>query len=209
MREPSSSEGHEAERDPRDPSDLIARAGRGDHVALQELMLRYLPSIRAYVRLNVNDFLRARESCSDVVQSVCEDVLRNIDRFEYRGSNSFRNWLYTAVLNKVRMHERHFRAQKRSAAREHPGLADAAVSELSGAYMSLCRPSHNAAQREELERVESAFARLPEKYREVLSKSRIVGLSHAEIAAASGSTPGAVAKMLNRAIVRLTEELDR
>ena len=71
----------------------------------------------------------------------------------------------------------------------------------------MCTPSREAIAREQLGRVEQAFESLPDDYRRVITLSRIVGLSHAEIAEVLGRTPGAVKTLLNRAVVRLTSLL--
>ena len=63
---------------------------------MESLIARHLPSLRAFVRLRVNSFLRARESESDVVQSVCCEILQHMQGFEYQGEARFRNWLYGA-----------------------------------------------------------------------------------------------------------------
>ena len=52
---------------------LLARARAGDAGALHTLLVRHEPLLRTYVRLHADPMLRARESCSDMVQSVCCD----------------------------------------------------------------------------------------------------------------------------------------
>ena len=46
--------------------------------------------------------LRAKESASDLVQSVCREVLGRLDRFQHGGEAGFRHWLYATALRKVR-----------------------------------------------------------------------------------------------------------
>ena len=58
--------------------------------------------------------------------------------------------------------------------------------------------------REDLERIERAFAELPEDYREVILLSRLVGLSHREIAEDWGRKEGAIRVLLHRALARLS-----
>ena len=60
---------------------------------LEAALARLLPRLRAFVRLNVDAALRAKESCSDLVSSVCREVLENKDRVEYRGDEALRAWL--------------------------------------------------------------------------------------------------------------------
>jgi RNA polymerase sigma-70 factor (ECF subfamily) len=60
-----------------------------------------------------------------------------------------------------------------------------------------------AIRAEDMQQLEAAFARLPEDYRQVLVSSRILGLSHGEIAEEMGRSEGAVRVLLHRALVRL------
>ena len=50
----------------------------------------------------------------------------------------------------------------------------------------------------------TAFAQLPEDYREVITLSRVVGLSHGQIASQLGKSEGAVRVLLHRALARLS-----
>lgn len=186
--------------------ELIRRAQEGDPAALERLLELHLPSLRAFVRLNISALLRSREASCDLVQSVCRDLLRDLPVLDYRGEKSFRSWMYTAVLKKVRAHERRELAEKRNPAREV--RQDTGCAELVDVYASVRTPSQCAIHNEELDRIDRAFERMPEDYRRVITLSRIAGLSHQEIAAEMARTPGAVKTLLNRAIVRLTRELD-
>jgi RNA polymerase sigma factor (sigma-70 family) len=183
---------------------MIAAAQIGDEIAIGSLLERHLPMLRGFVRLQIGAFLRARESESDVVQSVCLEVLRRGERLEFRGEAAFRSWLYHAVLLKVRDHERHWRAQKRT-----PGgggeVRDDQV--LAAVYHSLS-PSRQAIAREDLQRVEAAFARLPEHYARALVLQHIVGLEISAIAAELERTVAATEVLLRRAQVRLAREVD-
>jgi RNA polymerase sigma factor (sigma-70 family) len=57
--------------------------------------------------------------------------------------------------------------------------------------------------------MERAFDLLSDDHREVITLSRIVGLSHAEIAAELGRSEGAVRVLLSRALVAYVDALDR
>src|SRR5262245_53550631 len=84
----------------------------------EDLLQKNLPAIRALVRLRSSAPLRAHESVSDLVQSTCREALRHAERLEYRGEGSFREWLATIALNKLRERERFLRAAKRDVRRE-------------------------------------------------------------------------------------------
>lgn len=180
-------------------SERLVHASRGgDQTALATLLERHLPRLRVFVRLQVGARLRAQESCSDLVQSVCRELLAGVDGFEYRGEEQFRNWLFVAALNKIRQHDRYHHAEMRDPARRQP-LDDA----LSEAYASSLSPSRRAIAREDIARLEAAFDQLPEHYQQVITLSRIVGLSQEAVAREMGRTVPSVRNLLNRALARL------
>jgi RNA polymerase sigma factor (sigma-70 family) len=75
-------------------------------------------------------------------------------------------------------------------------------------YASLSSPSRAAMAREGVARIEAAFARLPEHYREVITLARIVGLSQEELAEVTGRSVASARNLLTRALVRLAALLD-
>lgn len=189
--------------------ELLARSQQGDRAALEELLVRELPRLRAFVRLNVDPLVRAKESCSDLVQSVCREVLANLGELQDRGPQAFRSWLFAWTLHKIRDRRRFYLAEKRSPAREivlgHPSGSGAGIEPC---YASAFSPSQQAIARETAERLEAAFDRMPDSYREILALSRIAGLSHDEIAAKTGKSPGSVRVTLHRALARLATVLE-
>ena len=189
--------------------ELLVRSQQGDRAALEELLARELPRLRAFVRLNVDPLVRARESCSDLVQSVCREVLANLGDLQDRGPQAFRSWLFAWTLNKIRDRRKFHLAEKRSPAREVAltnGSGSGAGAEP--CYASAFSPSQQAIARETAERLEAAFDRMPDSYREILALSRIAGLSHAEIATRTGMSTGNVRVTLHRALARLATMLD-
>jgi len=179
--------------------------GSERRAVLEQLLVRHLDRLRAFVWLRLGSFLRGRESDSDVVQSVCREALEHADRFEFRGEREFENWLYGAVLRKVRDHERFYRAHRRGAAH---AIADREVEQLIDAYRSACSPSRIAIGVEDMRRVEAAFSRLPQHYAEALILSRVVGLQREAAAKVLGVSLDAFAMHLRRATVRLAHLLD-
>ena len=165
---------------------LVEQAARGESSAIESLLLRHLPGLRAFIRLRSGKEIRDQESCSDLTQSVCREVFANMDKFEYRGEAAFRAWLYGKALRKVQDRGRYYKAQKRDVRRE-VRARDAADDEPFGEdhysvyYADLVSPSRMAIGREELEQVERAFQELPEEYREVVTLFRVAGLSHSEV----------------------------
>jgi RNA polymerase sigma-70 factor (ECF subfamily) len=192
---------------------LVEQASHGDPIAVQALLERYLPGLRAFIRLRVGEVIREKESTSDLAQSVCLEVLAHMDRFQYRGEVGFKNWLFTTALRKIANRYKYYGADKRDVAREvsavtPPGSSGSAANLLE-CYHSFYTPSQDAMQREEVARIEGAFDQLPENYREVITLSRVVGLSRAEIAAELNTTEDTVRGLLSRALSRLSTILDR
>ena len=185
---------------------LVELASRGDGIAIEALLERYLPGLEAFVRLRQGRMLRAKESSADLVQSVCREVLQHLDRYQYRGEAQFKHWLYTTALRKIADRRDYWRAERRDAEKE--ASTSAAESRL-GLYGTFCTPSQEVAAREEIARIEAAFDALSESDRSVVLMARMVGLSHAEIAAELGKNEGAVRTMLSRALARLATVLER
>lgn len=190
---------------------LVAAAQRRETGALDALVHELLDDVRAFVRLKMDPGLRVRESCSDIVQSVCREVVEDLGGFADRGPGSFRAWLFTAALNKIRQKHQYWKAQKRDAAREATDVASG-TGASTALYASLCSldgsPSDHAIAREQAARIERAMDKLSHDQRDVLLRHRIVGQSHREIAEETGRTEVAVRSLLSRASVRLLAALE-
>lgn len=175
---------------------LVESASRGDSVAVSELLERHYPQLLTFVRLHAGPWLRAKESCSDLAQSVCLEVLQDLSGFEYRGEPQFRKWLFQKTLSKITDRQRYYSARKRNAIPR----GETTLGAVPAAFAS---PSQAAIQHEELERLAEVFPRLPEEYRQVITYARIIGLSHVETGVEMGRSPQAVASLLYRAMARL------
>jgi len=188
---------------------LIQRAGDGETAAIGQLLERHLPALRAYVRLRSSARVRRRDEDSDIVQSVCGELLQNLQGFQYSGEAAFRHWLFTAALRKLVEKDRYWSAEKRNADRLLTA-AEMTCSEddpLSRIYANLATPSQLCAGRETLVQLEGALDKLPEDHREIVLMSRLIGLSHKEIATRLGRTESSVRTVLCRALGRLARIL--
>lgn len=186
-------------------AELVDHASTGDSLAIDELLDRYLPSVRAYLRLRAGRLLLDKESASDLAQSVCRVVLENMGRFQYDDEDGFRRWLFMTAERKVLDRHDYYTAQKRSPAAGVERDLEATLS----AYATLHTPSQAAMAQEELARLERAIGRLPEDMREVVILAKIVGLSRAAIAEELGKSEGAVRMVLHRALARLADDMAR
>lgn len=181
-----------------------------EQAALNDLLAANLPAVRAFVRLRTNQAIRARESVSDLVQSVCREVLQGAPRLEYRGDAAFRSWLFTTALRKIVERDRALHADKRDIGREVAAAGGASgTDDLFAAYATVTTPSKVVAAKEQMAQMEAAFDQLSEEHREIITLSKIAGLSHKEIAEQTGSTEEACRQLLRRAMVKLTMILER
>lgn len=176
---------------------LVSDASRGDAAAVDALLLVYLPRLQAFLRMRAGRALLARESVSDLAQSVCRDVLENVDRFRHRGEENFRRWLYTTAARKIADRYAFWQAQKRDARLEARAADESLPLED---YLTLCTPSRAAMAREELAAVQRALDGLPDEQREAILLSRVLGLDRAAVAEAMGRTEGSVRMLLCRGL---------
>ena len=194
---------------------LFDAASRGDPRAVEELLEMHLPALHAFVRLQAGHAITAKESCSDLVQSVCREVLQDVSGYQYRGDAAFKSWLFKTALHKIIDRNRFYSRDKRDVAREARGpvgdagsrLPDAEAVDLLANYGTFWTPSRDAIAREELTRIEQAFQCLEPQYREVITLCRVAGLSFAEAAEASGRSEGSIRGLLARGLARLARRL--
>lgn len=187
--------------------------GRGQNQEQVEALLKqHLDGLRAFVRLRTGPLVRSREAESDVVQSACREVLARAGDYQHGGEAGFRHWLYTTALRKIVDKHRRHTAAKRDVRRELAGVdADEGAQDaaLLAAYRTFASPSQVASAREQLDRVEGAFAQLADDHREVILLSRVVGLSRAEVALSMERSEAAVRNLLHRALMHLSRLLEQ
>jgi RNA polymerase sigma-70 factor (ECF subfamily) len=184
-----------------DLDDLLRSGSQGHEPALEALLERFLPQLRAFARLHMGP-LAQQESSADIVQSVCRQVLQDGGGFDYRGEAAFRKWLFAVCASRLRDHKKYWLRERRDA-RRRADLSESVVDHV-GDFLT---PSGVVMQREELSALERALDRMPEEYRTVVTLSKLVGLSHAEIGARIGKSDGATRMLLHRALARLGVEL--
>ena len=168
------------------------------------MLANHLPRLHAFVHVRLSPGVRARESSMDLVQSVCRDLLSERDRFEFRGEASFRAWLFTAALNKIRAKYRfHHRAGRDPRKEEQAPELDLFLAN------HLASPSQDAMSAERARIVQQAIDALGEDHREVITLARLAGLPHKVIAEVMGRSEEATRQLLGRAIAQFAVELQR
>ena len=157
-----------------------------DFAAPQAEIVALIPALRAFART----FYRETSEADDLVQETLTRALASLHQFE--PGSSMKSWLFTIMRNT-------FYTKVRIEAREAPGTAEC-VSE---------RPAADATQEWSARgrEIERAIQRLPERQREVLMLIGVIGVSYDEAARICGCAMGTVKSRLNRARLRLLEEL--
>lgn len=174
---------------------LIRDASLGDRLAVDQLLARYLPELRGFIRLRTGPAIRDKEGISDLAQSLCREVLENADRVEFDSERAFKHWLYTKALRLIQNRAKFWAREKRDVRRE-VALEDPRVR----CYASIGSPSVQLRSTEDLARIEATFDRMSDDHREVITLSRVLGLTHAEIAEKMGRSEAAARQLLHRAL---------
>ncbi|HEX6884156.1 MAG TPA: RNA polymerase sigma factor [Planctomycetota bacterium] len=175
--------------------ELVRRIQAGDRAAFEGLYLRYHDALLFSVRSRLGRRLRACLSSEDVLQSVFEDALGELARFEPRGPGALGHYLHACVLNKIRA--RAERLAEGPRAREE--RCSSSVLEQLPARAGEPRYLDGARY----ERLERGLEQLADEAREVVLLRSVEGLSNEEAARLLGTTPAAASKLYNRALARL------
>ena len=184
----------------------MRRANHPSDPNLEHLLEQNLPSLRAYVRKNLDAALASHESCADLVQSVCCEVLSAKGAYQYQGDAAFRQWLLQVALHKLMDRRRFWHARKRDAARQTDRSPSLTWSrdQLGRLAAQLGSPSGDAILHEEVARLEASLVRLSEADRDIVQRIHLRGLTHAQAAAELGCTEPQSRKRLFEALVRLS-----
>jgi RNA polymerase sigma-70 factor, ECF subfamily len=167
-----------------DDEAILVAAARADPCAFAALYRRHVDPIYRFCYRR----LGAKEAAEDATAHVFARALAGLPGF--RGG-SFRGWLFAIASHVV--------VDEGRAARSHAPLAAAA-----GVVDPAPGPEEEAVRAEAADAIRAVLAQLPPEQRHVL-ELRLAGLSSAEIAVASGRSPGTVRNLQHRTLVRLRD----
>jgi RNA polymerase sigma factor (sigma-70 family) len=171
---------------------LLARARRGDAVALEALMGRYLVRLQRWAHGRLPASVRTLLETDDVVQETLMNTFRRLEHFEPRHDGALLAYLREAVANRIRNELR----------RVTPNV-DASI-EPDGLPSGLPSPLERAVTRESLDRYERALAQLDVNDRAAIIGRFEMGYSFDALARAmERPSPDAARKHTERALRRL------
>jgi RNA polymerase sigma-70 factor, ECF subfamily len=177
---------------------LLERARGGDRDALDRLLARHMRPLKRWARGRLPQWARDLADTDDLIQDALLQTFKRIDDFEARGPGALQAYMRQAVINRVRDELR--KKGRRPDATNLDGL------EIDNGMSPLAQ----AIGRESLERYERALATLDEDEREAIIGRVEMGYTYEELADVLGKpTSEAARKAAQRALVRLTREMDR
>jgi RNA polymerase sigma-70 factor, ECF subfamily len=174
---------------------LLTRCRAGDPAALDEFARRYGPEIERLALVVLAEDDSAGESAADAAQETLAAALENLHRF--RGESDLRTWLFAIALNVCRKKLRRRRAQAR--------MLDALRGLL---RLHAPGPGELARAAETRLDVQSALARLDDKFRLPLVLRYAHSLRTAEIAQVLGLNENTVLSRLYQGREKLRRILE-
>jgi RNA polymerase sigma-70 factor (ECF subfamily) len=192
-------------------TELLTRAGDGDHSAVEQLLARHRDRLRRMVAVRMDDRLAARVDPSDVVQETLAMAAHRLSEYLRRPPLPFYPWLRQIACNRLAdLCRRHIQVGKRSVRREEQlGLSDASALQLADRVVARGSSPLKRLLREELRaRVRAALAALPTMDREILILRHLEQLSFAESAVVLGISETAAKQRHVRALRRIRRLLD-
>lgn len=193
--------------------DLLARAGRGESTAIDELLASHREPLRRAVAARIDPALARRVDASDVVQDVLIEAHRRLSEYLKNPTMPFGLWLrHIAKDRMIDAHRFHRQAQRRSLDREQttaaPAWADASSIHLLADLLDPEKTPASAAIQQELGRkLDAALTTLEPGDQEIILLRHRDQLSNQDVAQRYGLTEAAASMRYLRALRRLRTAL--
>jgi len=198
--------------EPRQAQTWLRQAQEGEIPAVSKLLALHHPALRAHLAARIDPSLRSRVEPEDILQQAYLAAYQNIDRFEDRGPNSFRNWMLTIIDNKLadarRALHRPLRDPIRGRSPHVLGATESCLNLLEQLYAHSATPSRIVRREEAIGALLACIARLPDTYRQVIERRFLKGQSVREVAGQLGKSETAVKKLTQRALVELRKLME-
>jgi len=191
---------------------LVTLAQNGDESALERLCKVYNERVLLIIRMRMGPELRTKMQSMDLVQDAFISTLRSLENFTYKNERDFLRWVSKITENRIRDNLDKLHADKRDIRKEIPLYNNRPSSQVSFVTafgpVDTTTPSVIMSKREELDKLEKAMEKLKPEYREVITLTKIEGLSYEEAANILKKSPDAVRMLLSRAMVALTSSFE-
>lgn len=197
---------------PNSMEDLCRRAAAGEGDALEALLCAHHQRLLSFVRRKIGVQWQAKIDPEDVLQEAYTEAFAAISGFTYQGEESFYRWMTTIVDHRFYHLVRHWRAKKRSAAREVSGRRSSAEgyrSLLDDCLRHTDTPSRFMRRADAAGALMSCLARLPEDSRTAIQRLHLSEEPLSAVAADMGRSEDAVRRLASRAVAQLSKCLGR
>ena len=192
---------------------LVALAKDGDESALEQLCKVYNERILRIIRMRMGPELRTKLQSMDLVQDAFISALRGLENFTYNNEGDFLRWVSRIAENRLRDNLDKLHADKRDIRKEIPLNDNRPTGQDSfvptAQPIDSTTPSVIMSRREDLDRLEKAMDKLKPEYREVITLTKIEGLSYKEVGEKLGKGADAVRMLLSRAITVLSQSFEK
>lgn len=192
---------------------LITLAQNGDQSAIERLCKVYNERVLRIIRMRMGPELRTKMQSMDLVQDAFISALRSLENFTYKDEGDFLRWVSKIAENRIRDNFDNIHANKRDVRKEIRLNNDSSTTQ--GTFTGISEPVDTTtpslimSRREDLNRLETAMDKLKPEYREVITLTKIEGLSYKEAAGKMGKGPDAVRMLLSRAITALSQGFEK
>ena len=178
---------------------LVERAQKGEHKAFELLVSKYQ---RRLTRL-LSRFIKDEHEVNDVAQEALIKAYRALPNF--RGESAFYTWLYRIGINTAK----NFLATsgKRPVMSADVANEEGDILDLADQLADNHTPEAEMLNREILQTVEAAVAKLPEDLRKAITLREMEGLSYEEIAQIMDCPIGTVRSRIFRAREVIAKDL--
>jgi RNA polymerase sigma-70 factor (ECF subfamily) len=190
---------------------LVTLAKNGDQAALDRLCKAYNERVLRIIRMRMGPELRTKLESMDLVQDAFISALRSLENFTYKNEGDFLRWVSKIAENRLRDNLDKLHADKRDIRQEIPLNNRSATQETSvgiSGPVDTTTPSVMMSRREELNKLEKAMDKLKPEYREVITLTKIEGLSYKEAGQRLGKNADAVRMLLSRAVAALSQSFE-
>jgi RNA polymerase sigma-70 factor, ECF subfamily len=190
---------------------LVTLAKDGDQAALDQLCKVYNERVLRIIRMRMGPELRTKLESMDLVQDAFISALRSLENFTYKNEGDFLRWVSKIAENRLRDNLDKLHADKRDIRQEIPLNKRSATQETSAGIsgpVDTATPSLIMSRREELNKLEKAMDKLKPEYREVITLTKIEGLSYKEAGQRLGKNADAVRMLLSRAMATLSQSFE-
>ncbi len=191
-------------------SDQLLAARAGSTVALGALFESYRDYLLLVANHELASDIHPKAAPSDLVQQTLTEACQDFPRFAGTSDVEVLVWLRKILLNNIKDVTRGFRATAKRDIRREVSLANDLSGENSLQHLASGDPSPSTyvANCEEQAQLSIALSRIPPRYAEIIHLRNLDYLSFPEIAVVLQTTADGARKLWERAIERLTRELD-